>query len=244
MKINVACCDDEKEQIQYYKQLFSNYEIRHDIDFEIDYFLSGKFLLESFRNGKSYDVVFLDMEMPEMNGLEVAREIRALRGKVTRIIFLTGYPEYMQESFDVRAFHYIIKPVEFPEFERKFKDTLDDFIEDEENISVFKSDEDDVVLKTKDILYIEKQKGEKRLCVHMQDETLSVKGNLNAMERSLIDKHFLKIHRAVLVNMRHIKRIRKTEVVLSNGETAPMSRRKEIEVKEYFMQYAIMERHR
>ena len=89
MRVNIACCDDEKEQIQYYKKLFSNYEVRHEIELEIDYFLSGDFLLESVRNGNVYDIIFLDMEMPGLSGLDIAREIRTIRGKDTRIIFLT-----------------------------------------------------------------------------------------------------------------------------------------------------------
>ena len=242
MRINIACCDDEKEQIQYYKKLFANYEIRHDVELEVEYFLTGEFLLEKFRNGEEYDVVFLDMEMPQLNGLDVAREIREIRGKEVRIIFLTSYAEYMQESFDVRAFHYMIKPVGFEEFERKLKDALDDYIKDEENISVLKGEEDEIVVKTKDIIYIDKQKGEKRLNVHLQDEIVTVKGNMNTVENNLLEQHFLRIHRAVLVNMRHIKRIRKAEVLLSNGDTVPLSRRKEVETKEYFMKYSILER--
>ena len=244
MRVNIACCDDEKEQIQYYKKLFSNYEVRHEIELEIDYFLSGDFLLESVRNGNVYDIIFLDMEMPGLSGLDIAREIRTIRGKDTRIIFLTSYAEYMQDSFDVRAFHYMIKPVEFQEFERKFKDALDDFVKDEENVSVFKCEEDEIVVRTKDIIYIEKCKSERQLSLHLQDEILRVKGNLNTMEENLLKKHFLRIHRAVLVNMRHIKRIRKAEVLLSNGEVVPVSRRKEVAIKEYFMKYAIMERNR
>lgn len=242
MRVRIACCDDEKEQILYYKELFANYEIRHEVELVIDYFLSGTFLLESVENGNSYDVIFLDMEMPQLSGLDVAREIRSVRGRDTRIIFLTSFAKYMQESFDVRAFHYIVKPVGFDEFERKLQDAIHDILKDEENITVFKSDEDDIIVRTNDIVYIEKQKAAKMMSIHTIKDILYVKGNMNAVEDTLKVKHFIRTHRSVLVNMRHIKRIRKTEVVLSNGETVPVSRRKEMEIKEYFMKYAILER--
>ena len=124
------------------------------------------------------------------------------------------------------------------------KMTIQPIVKDEENVSVFKCEEDEIVVRTKDIIYIEKCKSERQLSLHLQDEILRVKGNLNTMEENLLKKHFLRIHRAVLVNMRHIKRIRKAEVLLSNGEVVPVSRRKEVAIKEYFMKYAIMERNR
>lgn len=242
MKVSVACCDDEKEQILYYKELFATYEIRHEIDLEVDYFLSGEFCIHSVQSGKIFDVVFLDMEMPNKSGLEVAREIRKYRGKETKIIFLTSYAKYMQDSFDVRAFHYIIKPVGYDEFERKFQDALNELIKDEDNICVLQTDKDDIVVRIKDILYIEKEKSNKYVSVHLREGTLSIKDSLLVLERKLEEKHFLRIHRSVLVNMRYIKRIRKAEVVLSNGVTIPVSRRKEGLLKNYFMKYAITER--
>lgn len=242
MNITIACCDDEKQYILNYKELFSKFKDGYEIPFHVDYFMSGEQLVERFQNGKMYDIVFLDMEMPHINGMDVANEIRTICGNDTRILFLTSYAEYMQQSFDVRAFHYMVKPVRYEEFERKFKSALEDIIKEEKDILVFKSEKEDIVVHSKDLIYIEKEKNKKQLRIHLKDEIICVKGNMNDVEQHLREKHFYRIHRAILVNIRYIKRIRKDEILLTNGEIIPLSRRKEAALKDYFMKYAILER--
>lgn len=243
MKIRIACCDDEKEQLQQYKKLFANFEVRYEVDLEVEYFLNGEFLLERFQREKyPFDLVFLDMEMPHMSGLEVAREIRRSGGGDVLILFLTSFPEYMQESFDVRAFQYMIKPVALEEFERKLKSAMEYLARDEKNIIVLKTESEDIILRTEEIYYFEKEKSARRFQVHLENEMLSARGNMNDLEEQLKEMHFIRTHRSLLVNMKHIKRIRKSEMVLSNEEIIPVSRRKELEIKQQFMKYAILER--
>lgn len=241
MKINIACCDDRKEQIIMFKELFANYEIQNDVDINVEYFLSGVFLLQSIEEGKKYDIVFLDMEMPTLGGIEVAKMIREKCGRNVIIIFVTNFPDYMQQSFDVRAFHYIIKPVKYPIFERILKSAVDELLDEEEIIRVFETVNEEVIVLVKDIVYIEKEKGERYLLLHTTKETIKIKGTINAIEKSLNCNHFLRVHRNVLINMQHIKVIRKLEIVMRNGSTILVSRRKETELKEKFWKYIIQE---
>lgn len=243
MKIRIACCDDEKQQLELYKTMFTNIEMRQDIKLNVEYFLSGNFMLERFQSEKNpFDLVYLDMDMDEKSGLDLAKEIRQNYHSDCLILFLTNYPKYMQNSFDVRAFQYMIKPVQFDEFERKFNAAIKYLEKDDKNRVVLKIDEDNVVFFTNEIYYIEKEKSSKQFLVYLEDKCVVAKGVLSAIENQLLEQHFMRTHRSYLVNMKHIRRIQKNDLVLSNGNLVPISRRKEKELKQQFMRYAILER--
>ena len=243
MKIRIACCDDEKQQLELYKTMFTNIEMRQDIKLNVEYFLSGNFMLERFQSEKNpFDLVYLDMDMDEKSGLDLAKEIRQNYHSDCLILFLTNYPKYMQNSFDVRAFQYMIKPVQFDEFERKFNAARKYLEKDDKNRVVLKIDEDNVVFFTNEIYYIDKEKSSKQFLVYLEDKCVVAKGVLSAIENQLLEQHFMRTHRSYLVNMKHIRRIQKNDLVLSNGNLVPISRRKEKELKQQFMRYAILER--
>lgn len=243
MKIRIACCDDEKQQLELYKTMFTNIEMRQDIELNVEYFLSGNFMLERFQSEKNpFDLVYLDMDMDEKSGLDLAKEIRQNYHSDCLILFLTNYPKYMQSSFDVRAFQYMIKPVQFEEFERKFNAARKYLEKDDKNRVVLKIDEDNVVFFTNEIYYIEKEKSSRQFLVYLEDKCVVAKGVLSAIENQLLEQHFMRTHRSYLVNMKHIRRIQKNDLVLSNGNLVPISRRKEKELKQQFMRYAILER--
>ena len=243
MKIRIACCDDEKQQLELYKTMFTNIEMRQDIELSVEYFLSGNFMLERFQSEKNpFDLVYLDMDMDEKSGLDLAKEIRQNYHSDCLILFLTNYPKYMQSSFDVRAFQYMIKPVQFEEFERKFNAARKYLEKYDKNRVVLKIDEDNVVFFTNEIYYIEKEKSSKQFLVYLEDKCVVAKGVLSAIENQLLEQHFMRTHRSYLVNMKHIRRIQKNDLVLSNGNLVPISRRKEKELKQQFMRYAILER--
>ena len=243
MKIRIACCDDEKQQLELYKPMFTNIEMRQDIKLNVEYFLSGNFMLERFQSEKNpFDLVYLDMDMDEKSGLDLAKEIRQNYHSDCLILFLTNYPKYMQNSFDVRAFQYMIKPVQFDEFEKKFNAARKYLEKDDKNRVVLKIDEDNVVFFTNEIYYIEKEKSSKQFLVYLEDKCVVAKGVLSAIENQLLEQHFMRTHRSYLVNMKHIRRIQKNDLVLSNGNLVPISRRKEKELKQQFMRYAILER--
>ena len=243
MKIRIACCDDEKQQLELYKTMFTNIEMRQDIKLNVEYFLSGNFMLERFQSEKNpFDLVYLDMDMDEKSGLDLAKEIRQNYHSDCLILFLTNYPKYMQNSFDVRAFQYMIKPDQFDEFERKFNVARKYLEKDDKNRVVLKIDEDNVVFFTNEIYYIEKEKSSKQFLVYLEDKCVVAKGVLSAIENQLLEQHFMRTHRSYLVNMKHIRRIQKNDLVLSNGNLVPISRRKEKELKQQFMRYAILER--
>ena len=108
MQFNIAICDDEAEDAA----IISNYlEEYKSADVSINLFSDARELIKSYTHANKYDIVFLDVEMPVIDGLTLAKQIRLIPDYDVKIIFVSSYPEYMQKSFDVQAYHYLEKPV-------------------------------------------------------------------------------------------------------------------------------------
>lgn len=108
MLYRISICDDELSQIKIVEDYLTRFSIKTETEFHIEKFSSGNELLKKYYNEKSpFDLVFLDMEMPGRNGIETAEEIRKIPDRNVIIAFITSYPEYMQDSFDVQASQYL-----------------------------------------------------------------------------------------------------------------------------------------
>ena len=138
MLYKIAICDDELNQIKIVSDYLTRFSIKTDTEFQIERFTSGNELLKKYYNEKSpFDIIFLDMEMPGRNGIETAQEIRNLPDRNVLIAFITSFPEYMQDSFDVQASQYLTKPISYELFEQKLEKMLSYIGELETNITVY-----------------------------------------------------------------------------------------------------------
>lgn len=102
---NIAICDDEEQQRERVKTMLLSLSLKTNFDFQISLFTSGEQLLSHYREvGDTFNILILDVEMGGMNGIQTAKEIRNMKFLDVQIMFLTSYPEYMVESFDVITF--------------------------------------------------------------------------------------------------------------------------------------------
>ena len=113
---NVFICDDSKLDIENIKNCLSVFSKKKHVDFNISEFSNPEMLMYEVEDGKIADIFILDVEMPEITGIELAKKIRMLGDKNVRIVFVSHYPEYMQDSFDVQAFYYLSKPLNYNDF--------------------------------------------------------------------------------------------------------------------------------
>ena len=131
MKLKMAIIDDEQQQIDYLSGVVSAWanKSRHIAD--IKCYFSAKSFLFDYAEEKDFDILLLDIEMPELNGIELAKAVRRENSTV-QIIFITGYYEYFSDGFDVSALHYLIKPAD----ERKLLPVLERASESSASVEV------------------------------------------------------------------------------------------------------------
>lgn len=240
MLYRIAICDDEISQIKNISDYLTRFSIKTDTEFQIERFTSGNELLKKYYNEKSpFDILFLDMEMPGRNGIETAEEIRRIPDRNVLIAFITSYPEYMQDSFDVQASQYLTKPISYELFEQKLEKMLAYIGELETNITVISQKNGEIILHLDDIVCIESEKRTGVVITTNKDE-ITIKGKLAYFEKELADKYFISIHRTCLANMKYIRKFNADSLEFSTGKTVSVSRRRLSEIKEAFSKYMVM----
>ncbi|KWX78569.1 regulator [Paenibacillus riograndensis] len=243
----VAICDDEDKQRELVKGMLIALSIKANINFEIEEFNSGEQLAAHYEhNEPPFHILILDVEMAGINGIQTARRIRGLKHLDEQIIFLTNYPEYMVESFDVMTFQYLIKPIAPQIFEEKVIKLCQYFQALEKKFMIIKSAYEEVVLKYDDIIAIEAAKSltiKNKLNFITLNQLYESKGILAEYALALKDNHFLQIHRSVIINLLHVRKFSSGVVLMTGGMEFPIGRSKMKEVKDYYTKFMIMKVH-
>ena len=215
--IIVAICEDERYILEELRKKVEKYINRKSLDASIKTFTSGEELLKA---KKKLDIILLDLMLPGIDGLEVARQISGR----SRIIFVTSYREYAVEAFDANAVHYLVKPVT----EERLFSALDRAVNqteqmDNQALTLIKSGKTQVIL-IRDILYCEVFNHQVR--IHTVHGTYDYFGTLDMLETKL-DERFFRCHRSFVVNMNCVAGQEKGVAILINGERIFISRRKQ-----------------
>ncbi|MDP4098856.1 LytTR family DNA-binding domain-containing protein [Paenibacillus sp. P96] len=241
----VAICEDEKQQRELVKNMLIALSIKTNVNFEIEMFSSGEELIAYYENNNpSFHILILDVEMNGVNGIQTARKIRSLKKLDEQIIFLTSYPEYMLESFDVVTYQYLIKPIAAHIFEEKML-KLHQYLQAlDPKFIVIKSAYEELILKHQDIIAIEAIKSltiKNKLHFVTQHQTYESKGIISNYASALKEFHFLQIHRSIIINLLHVKKFAGGKVLMSNSMELPIGRSKIKEVKDTYTKFMITE---
>lgn len=111
--LRVAICDDEPEQIEILRGHLVRVSFRMNMEMRISHFSSAGELLESIRGDAGYEIIFLDIRLPDINGIEAAKRIRE-KDRKALVVFVSGRTDYILKGYEARAFRYILKPVTEP----------------------------------------------------------------------------------------------------------------------------------
>lgn len=230
MKLHIAVVDDEAIQINTMKSLINEAASEVDLSVCINHFSSGEEFLFELEEYPSLDLVFLDIEMKQLDGLDVAKKIRE-KDQTLTIVFATAFSEYAVQGYDVQALDYLLKPIEVEHIIRVFQRHLDKKPLIKQSMTV-ESNGEVMKIFLEDILYIE---ANKRVCdIHLEHHVVAVSSTLKELS-SQLNEDFVSTHRSYVVNMKHMNRLLKSDVILSNGESIPVSRRLAKEVQEKFV---------
>ena len=232
MQIRVLVCDDDKKFVQDMVERLK--ELTADRPICITGCSAPEKLTDQFLS--DFQIMFLDIDMGNYNGLEIARRVRKLRLD-TVLIFVTHYMEYSPEGYEVKAFRYLLKA----NIEEKLPRYLNEAIREAQSHAdrlLFAVNGQPCAIKYDDILYLESSK--RLIYLHLTDEQMENKcfyAVMAELEEQLASAGFLRVHKSYLVNMRYIEKLNYNGVVLVNKEELPISQKRYSEIKALHLQW-------
>lgn len=212
----IAVVDDEKVIREDICELIE----KQRPESSVEAFSTGEELLAS--EGR-FDIVFLDIQMDGMNGIEAARSLRK-RQEETVLIFITGIKEYVFDAIDLYAFQYLLKPLN----EKKFVEVLDRAVKEagrkKEKRGLFIKARN-LTLDQTDILYIESRGKKVEIHTARDKESIEIYASMEELEGQL-GEGFYRCHRAYIVNMAHITEYGSDSILLTNGDKVYLAKKK------------------
>ncbi len=229
--IRIAICDDEKHMSDHIRAMASDFFRKKNREIQLRTFLSGEDLLNY--DGQ-IDILFLDIQMKGMDGLETARKLRAdkFRGF---LIFITVLKEMVFQSFEVQAYDYLVKPVD----EKQFGKTMERLYTSMQNASedsllVQQGYERRIVPKD-EIVFCEII--DRKIYLNLTSgEVVDYYERIENLE-SKLDSHFFRCHRSYLINLKHLKGYKNGTAYMDNGKEVPVSRLRSKEFSSVVLQY-------
>ena len=230
--MRLAYCDDEEIQLEYMQRLAEHWAKQAGVPLTYCAYKSAEELLFENTEGYPFDLLILDIDMQGMSGMELARKIRAKDAGIP-ILFLTNKREYVFEGYEVQALRYLLKPMT----EEKLFPLLDEVCtaaREEMQSLIVSAEGEHCKIAVPDILYLEADGHYVR--IHTVKQDYVVKKALSELSGELTDE-FVLTHRSYLVHLMHVERVQRTECILSDGSSIPVSRNSYKAVNEAFIRY-------
>jgi DNA-binding LytR/AlgR family response regulator len=236
MIINIAVCDDEQESLNMIqKELYKATE-KLNITIETYLYRDGEKLVDLIKNQKEdFDILFLDIDMPNISGLEIAKKLREEESDII-LIFISAHEQYVFESIEYNPFRYIRKSRIDKELFLALKAACVQLKERENNHIVVKAEESEVKIRHSDIMYFETT--ERKVGIHLNNgEVLAVRKTIKELCEELNDEHFIRIHSGCVANAKYIDKFSSNDITLDSGEQLLVSRTRVKNIKTILLNY-------
>lgn len=236
--MNILICDDNKDIVVQEEFVIEEAMSAIKKHGNIQTFTSAQECLETVKkNPKAYGVIFLDIEMPYISGLELGKKIKEIN-PIIQVVFVTSFEKYSLSAYEVHPFHYIVKPLRV----EKVKEILLSIIQYEKNEGTdnslkirVKINRDIILIPAKSIQFIEK---EKNICnIITESREYQAYTSLNDLEEQIAKlniKELYRCHQSFVVNLKYVQKYEGSKFVLENGNIIPISRGKKAEAKTKF----------
>ncbi len=216
--MRIALAEDNENSRRKFADFVERYQSSHAVSMELDIYKDGQELVDSYVAG--YDVLFLDVEMPEMDGMKAARLIRN-RDESVIIVFVTNMAKYAVKGYEVGALDYILKPMEYPNFEMHM-DRVVRSLNSVDRARIQLKDRDEIyTLAISSIMYVSVENH--RLHFYTTEKEVVVRGSIKEAEKLLEGHHFYLCNSGYLVNLKYVRSIIDGVAVVGN-EKLPISR--------------------
>ena len=225
---HIAVCDDEKIICEEIRTFAQRYAEERSCSVDCSIFLSGEALYESLARGNYFDVIFLDIELFHISGIEIGEYIRRqLKDMLSQIVYISSRPEYAMELFATHPLDFLTKPISF----EKFSVCLNQTAELKSKRGAFFSYNcrgERRRIPLSNILYFESQN--RKVYVTRINGKEEYYGTLKDVEKQVKDYGFLQIHKSFIINPQYVEVYGKTTITMSNGDVLPVSRDKQKEI--------------
>lgn len=212
--IKIAVCDDEPLTCGLLHNMIEDHLKKYSQSFRINCYSNGENLPDT-----GYDILLLDIQMPGINGIELARRIRK-NGNPCAIIFITVIKERVFDAFEVEAVDYLCKPIDATRLSRALDRAIQHIRKRESQVLFIQTMNWCKTVKLDSILYCEVIN--RKIFLHTKEGVIEYYSRLSDVEKQL-DSRFVKCHRSYLVNLDFLSEYSKDSLTLTNGETIPVS---------------------
>lgn len=232
MMIKIAVCDDEQFMLDQLSSLISENMLERQVSsYSIQQFKDGTSLLN---DNSSFDLIFLDIQMNQPNGMETAKRLRQI-GNQSLLIFVTILKELVFDAFEVQAYDYLIKPLDTSRFKRMMDRAFAYLKQKEEKTIIIQKRNAYEIIRLSEIVY-----GEvwgRKIYLHQKDGKITdYYEKLENLEKH-VDQRFFRCHRSYLVNLDYVHGCSKGQVLLSQGSKIPVSRLREQEFAQALLRH-------
>ncbi|RDY22457.1 DNA-binding response regulator [Romboutsia maritimum] len=216
MTLVIAVCEDNEVQRNLLVDWIKLYFKDKDLSLKIYEFESGEKLLDNYPI--ELNILFLDIKMDQLNGMDTAKEIRKFDKKL-EIIFATSLSEYMQEGYEVSAYRYLIKPLKIEDINRHLSECISKYLDI--HYLILNTKNNLIRVNILNILYIEKE-GHK-IIIHEINNFFKLKMSMKKIEEVLKEKNFFRCHNSFLINLDKVERLDKNNLYI-NSIQIPVSK--------------------
>lgn len=218
MSCHIAICDDSAADAAFDRELLTAWAEERREAVEIQVFPSAESFLFRYDEDKDFDILLLDIEMAEMDGVTLARKIRRVSDTV-EIVFITGYSDYIAEGYDVAALHYLMKPVSREKF-FSVMDRAAEKLRKNQKLLTLDTAEGLVRMPVGELRWAEVRGN--YVTLHGREDC-TAKMTLGRLMEELDDR-FYRVGRSYAVNLMEIGRVTKTEIRMLSGDAIPLPR--------------------
>lgn len=235
--IKVAFCDDDMSVLNELKELLDQYRTKNNQEIEYVAFHSSLELLAEIEKGVRYDILFLDVIMPNENGIGIAKEIRQY-DNVIKIIFLTSSSEFAVQSYTVGAYFYQMKPIWEENFFRLMDAAISECQREQQNSLILRCKSGISRIELGRLEYCEVL-GRTLLFYMEKGKVLKSTGSMDKLYGQLLQyENFIRPHRSFLINMEYIREISYKAITMENMAKIPIPHGKCSEIKNLYLEYA------
>lgn len=230
--IRIAICDNDGFICDQLEDLLHIYETTIMEEMDVESFLSGEELCQSLNEGIFFDIIFLDIELKLLNGIEVGRIIREqMLNEITQIIYISGKENYAMQLFKIRPLDFIIKPLTYDKIAAPLKYALK-IINGNKKLFLYKKGQTSFKIPIKDIIYFESKN--RKVNIITANEIDTFYGSLEEISEKL--PYFINIHKSYLVNYNYVFKIEYHQLTLLNSIVLPISQNNRKKVRDRLLE--------